>query len=170
MTYLYNTFKLLTNILHFTFNISDFKQSFKKVINSLTDKQLLFKQKQYQQSAYFYLVDYDELFSHMTIITNKLLKTELQISDPSSFINIFKQNLPSYREHLTTLVKFLSHNRLIKKKNFNCNTTLELTPYSAFKSHKYKEKYITVKQFYGRYRATNYLFQNIIMYFMLQEY
>jgi len=101
----------------------------------------------------------------MTIVTQNILKKELQISDPLIFIDSFKQQLASYRGQISELVKFLSQNSLKKTPNQNCNSTLQITPVSI-KVQKNMDKCININQFYGRYIATNYLFPNVIMCFM----
>jgi len=58
-----------------------------------------------------------EHISYMKIVICNIVKTGLKITETSSFIHTFKEDLSSYRGQLTGLVKFISINSLIQREN-----------------------------------------------------
>lgn len=55
-----------------------------------------------------------EHICHMKIVISNIIKTELKITETSSFIRTFQEEVSSYRGQLTGIVKFISINSLIK--------------------------------------------------------
>lgn len=80
ITHLYNSFMLLTSIMHITYPISDLKRDFKKHITSLTKKKMLFRVKPYKQHAFSYFIDYDNEFINDAIKNSQILNHILKLT------------------------------------------------------------------------------------------